>query len=72
MLGLLCAVGLKSIVRMWDNCSAGRVSPMEVFLRDPRYGLGSRRFKQVLEKTTENSERLGRQTRTGIEPGTSL
>ena len=28
-------------------------------------------FTQVSEKTTENSERLGRQARPGFEPGTS-
>ena len=41
----------------------GGMSSVRVFLRDPN--------PRVLEKTTENSEQLGRQARPGIEPGTS-
>ena len=40
----------------------------------PPWGLSKRSqpvFKRISEKTTENSERLGRQARPGIEPGTS-
>ena len=44
----------------------GGVSSVGVFLRDP-----SPYLRKVQEKTTENSERLGRQERLGIEPGTS-
>ena len=39
--------------------------PWEVFLRDPV-------FTRVSEKTTDNSERLGRQARPGFEPGTPV
>ena len=39
---------------------------MEVFLRDSNLYL-----REILEKNTKNSERLGGQARQGIEPGTS-
>ena len=44
----------------------GRVRSLGAFLRDP-----SPYLRVFRRKTTENSERLGRQVRPGIEPGTS-
>ena len=44
----------------------GGVLSVGIFLRDPRPHL-----REFQRKTTENSERLGRQARPGIEPGTT-
>ena len=46
--------------------STGGMPPVGVFLRDPNPYL-----LKLRKKTTENSERLGRQARNWIEPGTS-
>ena len=58
--------------RYESNCplvgpgTIGGVPSVVVFLRDP-----SLVFTWVSEKTTDNSDRLGRQARPGFEPGTS-
>ena len=44
----------------------GGMPSVGIFLRDP-----SPYLREFWRKTTENSERLGRQARPGIEPGTS-
>ena len=58
-------VGLRPIVRLWDLRQKGSAVRGGVFLRDTIPCL--REFR----RTTENSERLGRQAAQGIEPGTS-
>ena len=59
------SVGLRLIVRMWDQDLLGGAI---------REGLSKGSlsiFTRVSEKTTENSKWLGRQARPGIQPGTS-
>ena len=61
---VVVVVGLRPTVRMWDlglrvECPLWGLSKGSVFLR-------------ISEKTTENSEKLGRQTRLGMDPAPSI
>ena len=60
-----------SYVGLWDY---GQLSACETWVSALREDLSKGSYpvpKRVSEKTTENSERLGRQVRPGFEPGTS-
>ena len=63
---LVMIMGLRPIIRLWDLVPLGGLPSMGDFLRDP-----SPYLHEFRKKTTENSERLGRQALSGIDPGTS-
>ena len=66
MFGWLVCCRVKASFPLVGPRPAEEVPSLGVFLRDPSLYL--RKFRK---KTTENSERLGRQARPGIQPGTS-
>ena len=63
---VVAVVGMSPIVRFWDLGLQMECRPWGVFSK------GSQPvFARVSEKTTENSDRLGRQARPEFEPGNS-
>ena len=64
--GWLVGCRVEGRLSHWGPRRVGGMPSVGVFLRDP-----SPYLREFRRKTAENSERLGRQARPSIEPGTS-